>query len=126
MGQQQLLLIILGIIVVGLAIAVGIAIFSASSTEANKDGVTASLINIAADAHGYKLKPKMMGGGRPSFLEYKIPKKLENDEHGKYEVDEVEESNITLKGISIRNDAWTVTCKVDENGYTILNFTGWN
>jgi hypothetical protein len=37
MGQQQLLLLILGVIIVGIAIAVGVTMFSAQSTEANKD-----------------------------------------------------------------------------------------
>ena len=48
MGQQQLLLIILGVIIVGIAIAVGISQFGAHSTQANKDGVTASLVNGTA------------------------------------------------------------------------------
>lgn len=126
MGQQQLLLIILGVIVVGLAIAVGISIFGASATESNKDGVTSSLINIGADAHAFKLRPKIMGGGRPSFKDYEIPTKLKTDEHGQYEVVESKDNEITLKGISTRNNSWTATCRVDENGYTILNYTGWN
>ena len=37
MGQQQLLLIILGVIIVGIAIAVGLSLFSAQSIQSNKD-----------------------------------------------------------------------------------------
>ena len=39
MGQQQLLLIVLGVIVVGIAVAVGMNQFSTSATEANRDGL---------------------------------------------------------------------------------------
>ena len=53
MGEQQLLLLILGVIIVGIAIIVGIQMFGAQSTESNKDGLTASLGNISADAFQY-------------------------------------------------------------------------
>ena len=43
MGQQQLLLIILGVIVVGIAVAVGITMFSDSAISANRDAVTNDL-----------------------------------------------------------------------------------
>src|SRR5258706_10979180 len=67
MGQQQLLLIVLGVIIVGIAIAVGISQFGASSTEANKDGVTAGLINVAANAYGFKIRPSTLGGGSNAY-----------------------------------------------------------
>lgn len=127
MGQQQLLLVILGIIIVGLAIAVGISMFGASSSESNKDGVTSSLVHIAADAHQYKLRPKLMGGGRPSFVNYQIPLKFQSDDHGQYEiVGSPTETQIMLRGLSSMNNTWTATCRVDSNGYTVLSYTGWN
>ena len=50
MGQQQLLLIILGVIIVGIAIAVGIAMFSSGSVQANKDAIINDMNNLAANA----------------------------------------------------------------------------
>ena len=41
MGQQQLLLIVLGVIIVGIAVVVGINVFTASSANANRDAVIA-------------------------------------------------------------------------------------
>ena len=73
MGQQQLLLIILGVIVVGIAIAVGISQFGANSTQANKDGVTSSLVNLAANAYQYRIRPTTMGGGSNSYSGYTVP-----------------------------------------------------
>ena len=49
MGQQQLLLIILGVIIVGIAIAVGISMFSSGSVQANRDGIVNDLNNLAAN-----------------------------------------------------------------------------
>ena len=63
MGQQQFMLIILGTIVVGVAIAVGMQRFGAQSTESNKDGLVSSMVNIAADAYQYRIRPSTLGGG---------------------------------------------------------------
>ncbi len=126
MGQQQLLLLILGVIIVGLAIAVGITMFGANSTEANKDGVTSSLVNIAADAHQYKMRPKIMGGGRPSYENYTIPVKLQSDENGTYEIVGTPSVNqLTIKGISSMNSSWSATCNIDSNGFTMVSYNGW-
>ena len=64
MGQQQLLLVILCVIIVGIAIAVGISQFGAHSQQANKDGVTTSLVTLGADAYQFKIRPSTLGGGR--------------------------------------------------------------
>jgi len=127
MGQQQLLLIILGVIVVGLAIAVGITMFGANSAESNKDSVTSSLVNIAADAHQYKLRPKILGGGRPSYQNYTIPVKFQTDDNGTYTLDGAPtETQVMLKGTSSMNNTWVATCKVDSNGFTMVSYSGWN
>ncbi|MBI4811369.1 MAG: hypothetical protein HY800_08030 [Ignavibacteriales bacterium] len=84
MGQQQLLLIILGVIIVGIAIAVGISQFGAHSTQANKDGVTSSLVNISANAYQYKIRPISMGGGGGSYVNYVVPTKMTSDDNGTY------------------------------------------
>ncbi|SRR5258706_11418218 len=127
MGQQQLLLIIVGVLAVGLAIAVGISLFGANSAASNKDGVTASLIMIASDAYHYKIRPSTMGGGSNSFISYTIPRKLQKDDHGTYSVTSVSSTTATLQGQSSVNTAWVATCVVDDTGSTIINYTysGW-
>ena len=67
MGQQQLLLIILGVIVVGIAVAVGITMFAANATSANRDAVVNDLVNFAARAQQYYRRPTALGGGGGSF-----------------------------------------------------------
>jgi len=127
MGQQQLILLILGVIVVGIAISVGILMFGSHSAEANKDGLTSSLVNIAADAHQYKIRPKILGGGRPSYTGYQIPVGMRSDDNGTYEiVGSPTEYEVTFQGHSSMNNAWVAVCKVDSVGFTMVNFTGWN
>ncbi len=67
MGQQQLLLIILGVIVVGIAVGAGITMFNASSASANRDAVSNDLMNLATRAQQYYRRPAALGGGGSSF-----------------------------------------------------------
>ena len=86
MGQQQLLLIILGAIVVGIMVFVGMTTFDAHSVQSNKDALTSSMQNIAADAYQYKMRPKAFGGGNPSYAGYTVPNKMLRDDNGSYAV----------------------------------------
>lgn len=63
MGQQQLLLLVLGIVIVGLAVVVGIQAFSENQKKANADALVNDAIRIASDAQAWKLKPAAFGGG---------------------------------------------------------------
>jgi hypothetical protein len=67
MGQQQLLLIILGVIVVGIAVVVGITMFQDNAISANRDAVTNDLINLGARAQQFYRRPISLGGGQNSF-----------------------------------------------------------
>jgi hypothetical protein len=68
MAQQQLLLIILVVIVLGLAIAVGIALFADSAVDANRDAVSQDLVNLAVRAHEFYRRPSVFNGGGGSFV----------------------------------------------------------
>ena len=67
MGQQQLLLLVLGIVIVGLAVVVGIQAFGENQKKANADAITNDVIRIASDAQAWALKPTAFGGGNGSF-----------------------------------------------------------
>ena len=125
MGQQQLLLIILGVIVVGIAIAVGISQFSAHSTQANKDGVTSSLVNISANAYQFRIRPTTMGGGGGAYTGYTIPSRMATDNNGTYTVSSVSATSAVLKGTSSMNSSYVATCTSDSLGNTTLVYTGW-
>jgi hypothetical protein len=125
MGQQQLLLIILGVIIVGIAIAVGISQFGAHSTQANKDGVTSSVVNVSANAYQFKIRPTTMGGGGGSYSGYVLPSKMASDDNGTYAASGAGASTITITGTSSLNGAWKATCTVDSVGKTSIVYTGW-
>jgi Tfp pilus assembly protein PilE len=67
MGQQQLLLIVLSVIIVGIAVVVGINMFNDQAANSNLDSVTADLMNLASRAQQHYRRPTAMGGGGGSF-----------------------------------------------------------
>jgi len=125
MGQQQLLLIILGVIIVGIAIAVGISQFGAHSQQSNKDGLTSNLVNIAANAYQYRIRPNTMGGGNGAYDGYVIPTKMASDNNGTYAVTSASGPTAVFTATSAMNGSWTATCTADSGGNTTLTYTGW-
>ncbi len=67
MGQQQLLLIVLGVILVGVAVVLGIQYFSVGAEEGAKDELVAHSLTIGANAQEWYKKPVEMGGGGGSW-----------------------------------------------------------
>jgi len=67
MGQQQLLLIILVTIIVGIATVVAINTFSSAADSANVDAARQDGLSIAAAAQQYYMKPTALGGGNHTF-----------------------------------------------------------
>lgn len=105
MGQQQLLLIVLGVIIVGIAVVVGINVFTASSSQANRDAVISDLTNLASLAQQYYRKPEALGGGNNAFTDWAIPGTLDTTGNGTYSVT-VAAQTVTLVGVGneIGND----------------------
>jgi len=86
MGQQQLLLIVLGVIIVGIAVVVGINLFNANAVSANRDGVISDLNNLGTMAQQYYKKPSSMAGGGNTFTGWTIPAQLDTTANGTYAV----------------------------------------
>ena len=74
MGQQQLLLLVLGIVIVGLAVVVGIQAFGENQKKANADALVADAVRIASDAQAWNLKPAAFGGGGGAFTTLTLEK----------------------------------------------------
>jgi len=67
MGQQQLLLVILVTIIVGIATVVAINTFGSAADQANIDAVNNDVATLASSAQGYYMRPNMLGGGGRTF-----------------------------------------------------------
>ena len=107
MGQQQLLLIVLGVIVVGIAVVVGINLFNANAVSSNRDGVVSDLNNLGAMAQQFYKKPISMGGGGNTFTGFALPTQLDTTANGSYTAGfVVAAQQVTIVGLGTEvNDA---------------------
>ena len=121
MGQQQLLLIVLGVIIVGIAIVVGINLFNANAEESNKDSLVSEGTNLGAMAQQFYKKPVALGGGGNSFTTahgalaaWTIPGNLVNTTSGSWSPD-VQDQQVILTGSPSTNlgYTWKVYVTVD-------------
>jgi len=125
MGQQQLLLVIVGVIIVGLAIAVGIGLFSAQSVSYNRDAIIHDLNNIAQSAYQFRISIKRIGGGEGSYSNYVIPAQMTENGNGRYSLLDAQVNSIVVKGVSVADSSNSITVTVDSNGkLTNLTFAG--
>ncbi len=118
MGQQQLLLIILGVIIVGIAIAVGLSLFSAQSVQSNRDAIINDLNNLAAQAYQYRIRPTSMGGGQGDYASFTIPTKMKTNENGTYNITTAGSTTagIVITATSAQNASNTIQVTITTDG----------
>ncbi|MEM1268988.1 MAG: hypothetical protein AAF752_00675 [Bacteroidota bacterium] len=80
MGQSQLLLAVLGIVIVGIATVVGINAYAENTTKSNYDQLLQSVMDITVRAQAWKQSPELLGGQAPaervdpdSFVGFTLP-----------------------------------------------------
>ena len=128
MGQQQLLLIVLGVIIVGIAVVVGINLFNANAEEATKDGIVSDCTNLGAMAQQHYKKPGSMGGGgntfdgtAPNSVAWAIPANLLTTANGTYgAVVAPQTATITGTPLAASGYTWTVTTTVTPTQITTV------
>ncbi len=100
MGQQQLLLVVLGVIVVGIAVAIGINMFSESAAQANFDAVISDMLRIASNAQQWYMKPGSLGGCGRSFAAFSLPNINVNgsNANGDYSVTSLSSGSFDITG----------------------------
>jgi hypothetical protein len=67
MGSQQLLLIVVGVVIVGIMIAVGLFMFRDQAAATSRDSISNDLVALATSAQKYHRRPATFGGGGNSF-----------------------------------------------------------
>lgn len=101
MGQQQLLLITLGVIIVGSALIVGMNLFHANAVESNRNGVTNDLLHIATMSQTYYRKTSELGGGNQSFVGFQIPNQMLENENGTYSIVYLRSDRAMFQGVGV-------------------------
>jgi hypothetical protein len=116
MGQQQLLLIVLGVIIVGIAVVVGINLFNTSAEESTKDTIVSEGTNLGALAQQFYKKPVEMGGGGGDFKDFKIPANLDTTVSAVWTAGTGTTTSIKFTGTPREYTGWTVEVTVTSTG----------
>ena len=116
MGQQQMLLVILGVIVVGFAIAVGIALFGAQSLSSNRDALIGDLNHLSAITYQFRVSIRSLGGGQGDYSTFTIPSQMASNNNGSYAITNAQVNSITLKAVSADDPLNTIVVTIDSNG----------
>ena len=98
MGQQQLLLIVLALIVVGIAIAISVQLFRSNAIEDKRDILIKETTGLATLALQYYKKPSEMGGGGKSFLGWTIPPSMVTTYNGNFMTASVGAKEVVITG----------------------------
>lgn len=127
MGQQQLLIVILVTIIIGIASIVAITTFDSAANTANRDAIVNDLNTLASEAQDYYLRPVTLSGGGRSFNGFSIMGKLlpvsgisedrlfAQTENGILEVRSVTNNNLTIVAHPSSCEGYTPGT-VDEEG----------
>jgi len=76
MGQQQLLLIVLGALIVGLAVYGGTRMLSSANQDNERDLIISQMNILVGEARKYAAKPAALGGGDGSLVGFSAPAKM--------------------------------------------------
>jgi len=101
MGQTQLLLGILGVLLVGVAIFVGISMFSANAVENTRSAIITDLQAFSGKALTYYWKPATQGGGNKSFNGVTIGQiaAMGENPNARYYVESAQDDNCVIVGV---------------------------
>ena len=112
MGQQQLLMIVLAIIIVGIAIAVSIELFRSNAIESKRDILIDETSYLGTMAIQYYKKPKEMGGGGKSFIGWSIPSPMVQTFNGNFMTASISSSEVVITGTGTEVVTGTDSIKV--------------
>lgn len=108
MGQQQILLLVLGTVIVGLAIFVGVQTFTDGVRHNAADNLMNSTVVLAQEAVAWRGRSHVQGGGENSYAglsdaTVRVLGVDSTDTIGTYAFDAVSPSSVTLVGVSHRH-----------------------
>lgn len=119
MGHQQILFSLLGVLLVGIAIAVGVAMFRGNAIEQGRMALINDMQFIASRAREAYLKPAELGGIERNFtgITFRQLSTMSENENGRYFLEQATQHELILVGVGrmvAENDTIRVRMRVNE------------
>ena len=131
MGQQQLLLLVMGVIIVGMAMATGIVAFQQKMEQFEMDHIVDRNLKIASNAALWKTKKDPFDGGNASYSRLAtdgLSRLNMNEDTGRaiFEITEADGPTLVITGVSTEYPelgarTYVTNYQVDS---TIVSFNG--
>jgi hypothetical protein len=101
MGSTQLMLVVLGLLLVGIAIFVGVSMFQANAVEHTRNSIINDLGSFAGRARVYYWKPRTQGGGEKSFngVTIRMLYPMTENPNARYYVDVANDDECVIVGV---------------------------
>ena len=124
MGHQQYFLAILGVVIVGIAIAVAVTIFHANAIESSRNALTNDLLYFASRARATYWRPLSLGGADRDFsrISFRSLSTMNENPNGRYYIESSSSDLLTIVGVgrvTSNDDSVRVRVQVDERHNTI-------
>jgi hypothetical protein len=116
MGQSQLLIIAVCVLIIGVAIFAAAGTFQSSDITLNKKAMINDVNQIAHLAIRYYSRPGALGGGGHSFVGFVIPAKFQSNQNGTYSVTQLSPTGLQVRGVSVRASNNTMVAQIDTYG----------
>ncbi len=98
MGTQQLLLLVVVMIVVGVAITLASQLFDSNAEISTQDSIVSESFNLGSLAQQYYNKPREFAGGSKSFIGWLISASFDSTLNGTYSVEKISKEELILIG----------------------------
>jgi len=116
MGQQQILIVVLVTIIVGIATVVAIDNMQKSHDSSVYDAIQQDILQAQVNAIAYLKKPTMMGGGGGSYIGMTLQDILlpEENENAAYQLNNVTQGSFSILATTVYGFSVTATITGDE------------
>ena len=116
MGQSQLLLIIIGVLIIGIILLAATGFFRSDELDANKNALVHDINQVAQLGLRYFARPLALGGGGHSYVGFQLPARFQSNSNGKYTATAPSPTMLEVTGISALDSSCSVTAQIDTYG----------
>ncbi len=116
MGQSQLLIIAISVLVIGIAILAGTGFFQSDEVEINKKAMINDINHIAMAARKYYSRPYALGGGNFAYNGFVVPSTYQSNLNGRYTATVLTAKTLQITGISGKDSSCTMVAQIDSYG----------
>jgi hypothetical protein len=116
MGQSQLLMIAISVLIIGIAILAGAGFFSDDNVDANKKAMINDFHHIAINAVRYYRRIPALGGGGYKYSGFILPGGYRSNLNGRYITVAKDPQTLEVIGISTLDSTDTMEADIDSYG----------